>query len=218
MSNEELLRAAELCETSVQGRRDYEWKVNLGIWGAIVVAAGFLAKMTLPMWFILVYPLFALLLAVLYGKYWLPLVLRGHKIDRDYKHYYLNRLDNGTPLLPERATTASLFTGDGGAVQRQWRLCYVGTTVLFLALGLAVVLTSVSGIGVAANSGKQTMEQLRQIEDNLRQIQFMTDSGILSQSEQERLRENVLAQSSGGPHRPPRLGQRSDAAPDQRGH
>lgn len=201
MNPELHLRAAELHERSVQNRRGYEWKVNIGIWGVIVVASGFLANLEPEPWVVAVFALLSFGFAWLYGYRWLPLVLRGHKIDRDLKHYYLDRFDGVEREYPpvKSVTTTSLFTGDDGQRQKQWWWCYFGATVFFLAVGLCVISRNL--ISTPTSSRSSTVDQpderspvvkLQELELVLKQLRELVDANLITASDYDQKKQEYL--------------------------
>jgi hypothetical protein len=92
-SSEELdlmLRLADFYIARFDGRREFEWKVTLGLWGSVLGGIVALREFSgkLPLW-----PLVVLALLVLFGHYyWLWSVWRAHRFDKDAAFTFVRRV------------------------------------------------------------------------------------------------------------------------------
>lgn len=95
------LDLSRLAHDSLANRQQYEWRVNFSLWTAIglVVYASVTNKLVIFrtdcggwMW-----------LSILVVTYvgFLALVTRGHKIDRSFKHYYMDKAEGKEATRPD---------------------------------------------------------------------------------------------------------------------
>ena len=85
-----MLKLADFYVARFDGRREFEWKVTLGLWGSIlggiVALRGFSGMLPLC-------PLVVLAILVLFGHcYWLRSVWRGHRFDKDTAFEFSRRV------------------------------------------------------------------------------------------------------------------------------
>ena len=136
-----LLKLKGSAFNAFESRRSYEWKVNLAIWTALAVLAGFALRGQVTRT-----PRAGLIIAGLLGvvvlhAFFLIQVQIGHRADRKSEHQYENAINEllGRPCKPDWSNCKIVCRAVG------WILCEALITLGLVAVTLAAVLPALKG-------------------------------------------------------------------------
>ena len=139
VSQETYVQLTRLAHESFEQRRNYEWKIHFGLWGAIAVVVFSATKEEIPviqsckeaLWV-------GGMLLVSYLLHFI-MVSRGHAIDKEYKHYYMAKAA-GIPI-PEIEKSK----WPGWLVKILWTIPYLIFTGTLIYLAANVLLQVKTG-------------------------------------------------------------------------
>lgn len=94
-----ILRIADFYIARHDGRREFEWKVTLGMWGALLGSIFVLRDAELEVPFTLT--LILALVILLAHHYWLSSVWRAHRFDKDAAFGLVRRIARDQGVEPE---------------------------------------------------------------------------------------------------------------------
>ena len=103
-----MLRLADFYIARFDGRREFEWKVTLGLWGSVLGGIVALREFSgkLPLWALVVIAV----LVTLGHWYWLWSVWRAHRFDKDAAFTFVRRVAGILAVEPPAFVRKDLFS------------------------------------------------------------------------------------------------------------
>jgi len=102
MKPEDAIKLAELCQESFLNRRNYEWKINFGLWSSIGVWTYFSLSnpvVTSNLSFCVLFIVYFVILLI-YALLWQIPIRQAFEKDKLWKHYYMNLAERRGPDRP----------------------------------------------------------------------------------------------------------------------